>query len=537
VSAVHSPTPWWQTTVVYQIYPWSFADSNGDGIGDLAGITSRLDHLVDLGVGAVWLSPFYRSPMNDFGYDVADYCDVDPRFGTLADAEALMVRAHELGLRVIVDLVPNHSSIDHPWFVDSASSRDNAHHDWYVWQDWNPARTDGRPNNWLSVFGGPAWSWNEVRQQWYLHSFLPQQPDLNWRNPAVQDEFDEILRFWLSRGVDGFRVDVAHFMMKDPDMRDDPTVEADMSFYKDAGDYSTLHHTNSGGHLDNLDIYRRWRDVANEFGTDRYLVGEIHDFSPMQWMRWFGEGDGLTHPFNFSLLKAKWDAQAVRANVDEYEAALATKPNAWGNWVMGNHDEHRIASRLGAEQAKIAMLMLLTLRGTPTLYYGDELGMNDVEIAPDQERDPWGIRVPGLGLGRDPERSPMLWDTTVNAGFCADGVTPWLPIGTQAATHSVAVQRGVEGSTYCLIQDIVELRRSSPALTTGGYQALDAPDGVFAYERTNDGDRVIVALNFTNEPKVLRMSVDKIVLSTHANRGDVEQGRITLQPNEGVVLR
>jgi alpha-glucosidase len=279
--------------------------------------------------------------------------------------------------------------------------------------------------------------------------------------------------------------------------------------------------------------------VADEFGPDKYLVGEIHDFDPVAWTRWFGDraGEGLNHPFNFSLLKTAWDAAAVRANVDAYESALALKAGAWGNWVMGNHDEHRIATRLGVGQARVATMMLLTLRGTPTLYYGDELGMTDVDVPAAKEQDPWGKRVPGLGLGRDPERSPMLWTSATNAGFCPDDVEPWLPIGEQADTHSVDAQRGNDRAWLSIVKHLLDIRHGSPALQRGEYRSLDAPDGVFAFERTFDGDRVVVLLNFTGEAKVVRMSIDKVVASTSGDIREIEPGHLILAADEGVICR
>jgi alpha-glucosidase len=537
VGAARAARPWWVNGVVYQIYPWSFADSNGDGIGDLAGITARLEYLAELGIDAIWLSPFYRSPMRDFGYDVADYTDVDPRFGTVADAEALFARVHELGLRVIIDLVPNHSSSDHPWFVASRSSRDDPRRDWYVWRDTNPARVDGRPNNWLSVFGGPAWTWDDATEAWYLHSFLPEQPDLNWRNPEVVATFDGILRCWLDRGVDGFRVDVAHFLMKDPELRDDPpAVRADEDFYKPVGEYGSLIHQHSLGHPDNLAIYRRWRAVMDEYGADRYMVCEIHDFSHDRGMKWLGDGDGMSHPFNFSLLKAAWEPATVQATIDSYEAAVDRTPGASGNWVLGNHDEHRVATRLGPEQVRAAAVLLLTLRGTTTLYYGEELGMADVAIPPGAERDPWGLRVPGLGLGRDPQRTPMLWDTTANAGFCPPGSTSWLPVGEQTTTHAAAVQAGDPGSTLALYRRLLTLRHTEPALLGTDYQPLPGAGGVVAYQRGAGADALVVLVNVTGAPVATEVRAGPVVLSTTDGEHPVATP-IRLAPHEAVIAR
>ncbi|TMA12179.1 MAG: alpha-amylase, partial [Deltaproteobacteria bacterium] len=375
--------PWWQTGVVYQIYPRSYQDSNGDGVGDLPGITARLDHLASLGVDAIWISPFYPSPMKDFGYDVSDYTGVDPLFGTLADFDRLLAAAHERGLAVIIDWVPNHTSDQHAWFLASRSSRENPRRDWYVWRD---AKPDGSlPNNWLSAFGGPAWTWEPRTRQYYLHTFLKEQPDLNWRNPEVRRAMLSTLEFWLERGVDGFRIDVAHAVMKDPELRDNPPAPAGRrDFHKDMGEYGTQLHIYDRGHADTHLVYRDVRRLLERFsGTRaRISIGEIHLFDLAELVAYYGaELDELHMPFNFTLLNVPWSAEAVRSTVDEMEAALPE--GAWPNWVLGNHDESRVASRIGAVAARSAMLLLLTLRGTPTLYYGDELGMEDVQVPPE----------------------------------------------------------------------------------------------------------------------------------------------------------
>lgn len=405
---------WWQSGVIYQIYPRSYMDSNGDGIGDLRGVISKLDYLANtLGVDAFWLSPFYKSPMADFGYDVSDYCDVDPIFGTLADFDELVKEAHARNLKVVVDFVPNHCSDQHPWFVEARSSKDNPKRNWFTWRDPKP---DGSPpNNWLSVFGGPAWTLDPQTGQYYLHSFLPQQPDLNWRNPEVKAEMFKAMRFWLDRGVDGFRIDVAHFIMKDPELRDNPLNTGGASqMQKPMGDYDSQIHLYDKGHADNHPLYREIRALLNEYDkiAPRMSVGEIHIFDWEEWATYYGNPDDEVHlPFNFALVGAPWRADVLRTVVDNVERVLTRGQQP--NYVFSNHDEPRISSRLGAESARSVMMALLTLRGTPTMYYGDEIGMVNGDITPDMIIDPWGKNYPELG--RDPERTPMQWDSSPNA--------------------------------------------------------------------------------------------------------------------------
>ena len=402
--------PWWEPGVIYQVYPRSFQDSNGDGIGDLAGIATRLEHLEWLGVDAIWISPIFRSPMADFGYDVADYRDIDPVFGTLADFDRLVEAAHARGIRVLLDFVPNHSSDQHPWFLESRSSRANPRRDWYLWAD--PAPGGGPPNNWLSVFGGPAWEWDEPTGQFYYHAFTKEQPDLNWRNPDVRAEMYDVLRFWLDRGVDGFRVDVMWHLVKDDQLRDNPP---DPDWTPDRpGSSFRLQATYTTDRPETMDIVADMRAVLDEFG-DRVLIGEIY-LPYERLVAYYGshpDRPGAHLPFNFRLLLVPWQAGEIMAAITAYEAVLPA--HGWPNWVLGNHDQPRLASRVGRAQARVAAMLLLTLRGTPTLYYGDELGMEDVPIPPELEQDP--ARFDGPNGGRDPERTPMRWDGSPGAGF------------------------------------------------------------------------------------------------------------------------
>jgi alpha-glucosidase len=522
---------WWQRGVIYQIYPRSFKDSNGDGIGDLPGITSKLDYLQWLGVEALWLSPFYPSPMADFGYDVADYTDVDPLFGDLATFDELVAQAHRRGLKIIVDLVPNHTSDQHPWFVESRASRDNPKRDWYIWAD--PKLDGGPPNNWLSAFGGSAWEWDEATGQYYLHSFLKEQPDLNWRNPAVKAAMFDVARFWLDRGVDGFRIDVIHFLIKDSQLRDNPPARIADIFH--GREYDTFEHIYDKNRPEVHGIIRDFRHLLDEY-EERMAVGEVYLEDIQDWASYYGKQlDELHLPFNFRLIRTPWHAAAVRRSVDELEAVLP--PGAWPNYVLGNHDQHRLASRIGAVQARVAAMLLLTLRGTPTLYYGDEIGMTDVEIPPEREQDPWGKQVPGLELGRDPERTPMQWDAGPNAGFST--VEPWLPVAPDYQQINIEHQLVDPTSILSLYRRLLAYRKATPALQWGSYQAVDGvPEVCYVFVRQADDQRVLVALNFSDQEQRVALPQwgrGKIVLSTHLDRQEtVNLSRLVLRGNEGV---
>jgi alpha-glucosidase len=510
---------WWKSAVIYQVYPRSFQDSNGDGVGDLAGVKQRLDYLSWLGVDALWLSPFYRSPMADFGYDVSDYCDVDPLFGTLADFDDLVREAHARKLKIIVDFVPNPSSIEHPWVAESRSSRENPKRDWYIWRD--PAPGGGPPNNWISHFGGPAWHYDERTGQYYHHAYLREQPDLNWRNPEVRAAMAEAMRFWLKRGADGVRVDVMWHLVKDAEFRDNPPnpdwrpgqpeVERLLPLY--SADQPEVH-----------DIVRELRAVIDEF----YLPLD-------RLVRYYGEELAGAHlPFNFQLIETPWRAEAIADLVGRYEALLPK--DAWPNWVIGNHDRPRIAARVGDDQARAAMMLLLTLRGTPTIYYGDELGIGHVPIPADKVQDPWEKNEPGKGLGRDPVRTPMPWDATEKAGFTTG--EPWLPLPPDDAGLSVDAQAADPRSMLSLTRDLLRLRRSSAALRLGDVEVLPAPEGVLAYVRRAPGSRAVVALNLTAAPKSLMSHVFPERAETLSTLGDVvrEAATVHLRPHEGVVL-
>jgi glycosidase len=527
---------WWQTAVIYQIYARSFQDSNGDGVGDLAGITRRLGYVADLGVDAVWISPFYTSPMADFGYDVADYTDVDPLFGTLADFDELLATAHHLGLKVIVDMVPNHTSDQHPWFVESRSSTDNPKRDWYVWRD---AKPDGAPpNNWLSAFGGLAWDWDEATAQYYLHTFIPEQPDLNWRNPAVVSAMHDVYRFWLDRGVDGFRIDVAQRIMKDPELRDNPPAPAGRVLtFKSMGEYESQLHIHDMAHPDIHDLYRDLREIVDSYESPRVTIGEVHLFDLEEWVGYYGRDlDEMHLPFNFTLLYAPWKGNEIRKRVDALEAALP--PGAWPNYVLGNHDESRLATRFGVEAARVAAMLLLTLRGTPTLYYGDELGMEQVPI--ENQQDPWAIREPELG--RDGCRTPMQWDASATAGFSdADPEHLWLPLGAGHVERNVASQAAQPDSLLTLYRRLLALRRGLPALHRGDYTPVDqAAEELFVFERTDGDDTIWVVLNFSDRPIRFvheRLAEGDPLLATTLGRAEIDGAALSLAPHEGVIVR
>ena len=526
---------WWQRGTIYQIYPRSFMDSNGDGVGDLPGIIARLDYLRWLGVDAIWISPIYPSPMKDFGYDVSDYVDVNPLFGTLADFDRLVAEAHGRDLKVILDFVPNHSSDQHAWFLEARSSRGNPKRDWYIWHD--PAPDGGPPNNWLSTFGGSAWQFDQATGQYYYHAFLKEQPDLNWRNPEVVDAMMDVLRFWLDRGVDGFRVDVLWHLIKDDQFRDNPP---NPDWTPDRDPYQRLVPVYTTDRPEVHGIVQRMRAVMDEY-TDRMFIGEI--YLPIEKLvQYYGgpELKGANLPFNFQLINAKWDARHLASLIREYESALPE--GAWPNWVLGNHDQHRIATRCNLAQARVAGMLLLTLRGTPTLYYGDEIGMRDVPISPERVQDPFEKNVPGKGLGRDPERTPMQWNARENAGFTSGA--PWLPLASDSDRVNVETQQHEPASMLTLYSRLIALRRGEPALEVGRFELLDADGDVLAYvRRGRKGESsFLVALNFGPRGHVLHRPIDApagtIILSTQLDRhGERVKGNIALRGDEGIIVR
>ena len=522
---------WWQTGVIYQIYPRSFQDTNGDGIGDLRGVTQRLPYLLELGVDAIWLSPIFPSPMADFGYDISDYTDIDPRFGSLDDFDALVAAAHAQGLKVILDLVPNHTSDRHPWFLESRASRRGRKRDWYIWK--GPAANGGPPNNWLSVFGGSAWEYDGGSGQYFYHAFLTAQPDLNWRNPAVRSAIYEVMRFWFRRGVDGFRVDVIWHLIKDEQFRNNPP---NPNFRAGDPQHHRLVPLYTADRPEVHDIITEMRRVADEF-SDRVLIGEI--YLPLERLvAYYGRNLAGVHlPFNFSLLSASWHAHSIARLISEYEAALPA--GGWPNWVLGNHDWPRVASRVGPNQARIAAMLLLSLRGTPTVYYGDEIAMNQVTIAPDQVRDPLEKNVPERGLGRDGCRTPMRWDSTTHAGFST--ADPWLPLGGSFGNYSASDQRRDKRSMYHLYRRLIDLRRKRAALLFGSYGRVVADGNLLVFTRELGRERLLIALNFGGEPTAASLAsgelAGRLLVSSAGDReGEPVRGRVELRGHEGAVV-
>jgi len=516
--------PWWERGVIYQIYPRSFQDGDGDGVGDLAGIDRRLDYLASLGIDAIWLSPIFPSPMADFGYDVANYCAIDPLFGSIEDFDRLLAAAHDRGLKLLLDFVPNHSSDQHPWFLESRSSRNNPKRDWYIWCD--PAPDGGPPNNWISDFGGSAWTYDEPTRQHYFHAFLKEQPDLNWRNPEVRAAMFDVLRFWFDRGVDGFRIDVLWHIIKAQGLPDNP---ANPDYRPEMGEKLKLLQTHSTNQPEVHEITAEFRALADSY-DDRLLVGEIV-LPVADMMEYYGRGRPEVHlPFNFQLVEAPWNARFLRKMIGDYETALP--PGGWPNWVIASHDYPRIAAKLGEAQARVAAMLLLTLRGTPTLYQGDELGIGKVAVPPDRVRDPKELREPGIGLGRDPSRTPMAWDTSPHAGFSA--VEPWLPLHDDWQSRNVVAQDGDPGSMLSLYRDLLRLRRVEPALSIGSFRLVNTDDDVLAYERRHGSSRLLIALNLSNEQRLLsNPQHGELLLSTIGNR----TLDTSLRPNEGLLVR
>ncbi len=529
--------PWWQTGVIYQVYPRSFQDSNGDGIGDLPGITQRLDYVAGLGVAAIWLSPIYPSPMVDFGYDVSDYTGIHPVFGTLDDFDRLLAQAHARGLRVILDLVPNHTSDQHPWFQASRRTKSNPKRNWYIWRD--PAPDGGPPNNWLSVFGGPAWEFDAATGQYYLHSFVKEQPDLNYRHPDVLPAMLDVMRFWLDRGVDGFRVDVITLLIKDELLRDNPRNPD----WNGVDPFNAFLPIYMGDRPDVHGIIRQMRQVIDRY-PERVLIGETYR-PPAVLREYYGAQLDECHlPFNFHLISLDWNARAVREFVDAYDAIVPI--GAWPNWVIGNHDRHRVATRLGAAQARVANMLLLTLRGTPTTYYGEEIGMEDGEIPAESIQDPFALNQPEIAhiVGRDPARTPMQWDDSPNAGFAAPGVRTWLPVASNYVRCNVARESRDPASMLSLYRALTRLRLAEPSIAFGEYYSLDAgEEDVFAYvRRALNAVPFLIVLNFSHADRVVDLSraapSATVTVSTDMRlQGTVQLQKLALSPDQGMVLR
>jgi alpha-glucosidase len=549
--------PWWRHAVFYEIYPRSFQDSNGDGIGDLPGITSRLDHLADLGVDAIWITPFYPSPLVDFGYDVSDYEDVDPAFGTLADLDELLAQSHRRGIRVVIDLVLNHTSDQHPWFRASRSSRNSPYRDWYIWRD---ARDGGPPNNWSSGFGPCAWTLDEATGQYYYHFYYPGQPDLNWRNPAVEEAMFGSVRFWLERGVDGFRLDAINWLFEDPDLRDNPVLPT-LRFGSDTEYEQELKYNRDLP--ETHDVLRRLRSLVDEYHGDRVLIGEIWVPTLADLIQYYGPDEDELHlPFNFFFMMVPDSspealmpggrrhalpglAPAFRREVARAERAFDGRP---ATWVLSNHDLARAYDRYGAEGApeaiaKLLATMLLTLRGAPFIYYGEEIGMaTTVPATRDEVHDPVGRRYWPHYKGRDGVRTPMQWEASRHAGFTTG--TPWLPVPASAAHRNVEDALQDPDSILSFYRRLIRVRRSSPALLHGEYQELGSDAHVFAYRRVAPQQTVLVLLHMSETARPLEpatLGADdlrraRVLLSTEAREPGAHVEQIELAPFEALVL-
>ena len=513
--------------MLYQLYPRSFADSNGDGIGDIPGVISRLDYLEWLGVDAIWMNPVGPSPNRDYGYDVADYCDVHPDFGGLKDLDELINEAHQRGIRIVLDIVPNHSSAEHPWFIESRASVTTDKRDWYVWADAAP--DGGVPNNWVDHQGKPAWEWDAATRQFYLHNFLPSQPDLNWWNDEVRSEFDRILRFWFDRGVDGFRIDVTQGIIKDAELRDNPlTDDTDHPDVRRRGQRYVFNFNRPERH----DILRRWRGVAAGYDPEKLLYGETYVYDIEEAARFYGDDDECHLGLNIPFFLADFAAADLRRVVEATEASLPAF--AWPCWTMSNHDHSRFPTRWCGENdslSRCALTILLTLRGTPILYYGDEMAMPDSHIPPGHERDE--MAEPGVRESRDPARTPLHWDKGVGAGFTTSDTPPWLPFGRVDACN-VADQRRDPRSVLNFTRDLIAFRRTSPDLRGGEYMTLPSPDGVWAWRR---GTSTTIAVNLGTAAAHVATGGGVVAIGTDRDRdGQVAPESMELGAAEAVVI-
>ncbi len=487
---------WWRGAVIYQIYPRSFLDTNGDGVGDLPGITEKLDYIAGLGVDGIWISPFFKSPMADFGYDVSDYLDVDPLFGTLADFDALLARAHELGLKVIIDQVYSHTSDKHAWFQQSRQSDDNPKSDWYIWAD---ARRDGSPpNNWQSIFACPAWTWDARRQQYYMHNFLPGQPDLNLHNPEVQQALLDTARFWLDRGVDGFRLDAINCGMHDPELRDNPAAPDDMR--QETRPYFMQEPKYNMCHDDLPRVLERLRGVTDEYG-DIFTVAEVGSLEPLRYMKDYTHGARrLNSAYGFEFLTT-FDLTA--GGIEEILAGWPGEADeGWPSWAFSNHDAMRVASRWLPDvdrnrSVRLIALLQFALRGNVFVYQGEELGLTQADVPFEKLQDPEAIANWPHTFGRDGARTPMPWQRNGrNAGFSTH--EPWLPVDEAHLPLAVDTQQGDE-SALSFFRDMIALRSSSRALTTGALEFLAAPTGVVAFRRDAPGERAYCVINLSDE--------------------------------------
>ncbi|HEX9173707.1 MAG TPA: alpha-glucosidase [Telluria sp.] len=522
--------PWWREAIIYQVYPRSFLDTNGDGVGDLAGITAKLDYIASLGVDIVWISPFFKSPMKDFGYDISDYCDVDPLFGNLDDFDRMIAKAHSVGLKIMIDQVLSHTAEAHPWFEESRQSRDNPKADWYVWSD---PRPDGNPpNNWLSVFGGSSWQWDSRRKQYFLHNFLASQPDMNFHNPDVQQAHLDNLRFWLARGVDGVRMDACNFHFHDRELRSNPpATKRDTATVTDVNPYGMQSHLHDKTQPENIEYLCRIRALLDEFGA--VAIGEVGaDDSLAVMADYTADGDKLHMAYSFNLLTPQFSAAHIRQQVEEFEARVK---GGWASWSVGNHDSIRVMTRWGGDNpspalAKLVLAMQLSLKGTPCLYQGDELALTEADVPYELLQDPYGITFWPEFKGRDGCRTPMPWtDDAPNAGFTTG--KPWLPVAAPHIAAAASVQESDPDSALNFARRMVAWRRSMPQLTRGEIVFFDAPEPVLALRRDLDGHpSVLAAFNLGAEPVSFELpeSNKAEALAGHGLPGEASGGRVTL---------
>ncbi len=521
-------TEWWRGSVTYQVYPRSFQDDNGDGIGDLAGITRRLPYLADLGVDAVWLSPIFTSPMLDMGYDVSNYTDVDPVFGTLADFDALVARAHGLGLKVIIDQVLNHSSDKHAFFTESRRDRSNPKSDWYIWVD---PRPDGTPPcNWLSVFGGPAFTWDARRKQYYMHSFLPQQPDFNYRNPAVVDYMESVLRFWLDRGVDGFRFDTVNYFFKDAQFRND-AADYKVKTEPDGNPYYMQYHLFSKGQPENLGWMERIRRVLDSY-DDRATVGEMGEAHHAIAMMGEYTAPGRLHQcYSFEMMGYDYSAAFFRSRISEF---FTGAPNGWPMWAFSNHDVVRHATRWakhGVSQGALARqagALLLSFQGSICLWEGEEIGQTDTALVLEELTDPQGINFWPEPVGRDNTRTPMVWDATEFGGFST--VKPWLPVKPPQLARNVASQAGVPGSALEYYRSMIGFRKGSAALMAGRTVFLEVAEPVLAFVRDTGAEALLCVFNLSPQGRSVQVEGVSGLVGPSIEAG-LQGGTLTLGPN------
>jgi len=536
---------WWRGCVIYQVYPRSYQDTSGDGIGDIRGIIRRLDHIASLGVDAIWLSPFFKSPMADFGYDVSDYCDVDPMFGTLSDFDELVELAHAKGLKIIIDQVISHSSDQHTWFKQSRSSRDNAKADWYVWADPKPDGT--APNNWLSIFGGPAWEWDTVRRQYYMHNFLASQPDLNFHNADLQDAILDTVRFWLDRGVDGFRLDTVNFYVHDKLLRDNPPLSRsaeDGNFMgvdaPDTNPYGFQDHLYDKSQPENIVFLQRLRALLNEY-EGRATVGEVGDGrrSLKTVAAYTNGGDKLHMCYTFDMLGGEFSAEHFRRSISNFQSVVQ---DGWVCWAFSNHDVERHVSRWMQEGddpehlARFAITMLSSFRGSICLYQGEELGLEEAEIAFEDLTDPYGIRFWPAYKGRDGCRTPMVWEKdAANAGF-SDAARTWLPVPESHRAHAVDQQEKVHGSVLNYYRTMLAFRKSHPALIDGDMIFIETNKDVLAFIRQTAEQRLVIVLNLHRDPQSVTLPDNlavREVLHLPGCAGGIHDGVVTLRGLDG----